>query len=77
MTSFKVALRGRAQISNCTITYDYDELAALTKATRDGDVRSYGRIVELTRSSVEAAARVIVHNRSGSRAPSHDAVRHR
>ena len=42
--------------------YDYDELAALTKAARDGDVRAYGRIVELTRNSVEAAARVIVHN---------------
>ena len=42
--------------------YDYDELAALTKAAQDGDVRAYGRIVELTRNSVEAAARVIVHN---------------
>lgn len=42
--------------------YDYDELAALTKAAQDGDVHAYGRIVELTRNSVEAAARVIVHN---------------
>lgn len=42
--------------------YDYDELVALTKAAQDGDVRAYGRIVELTRNSVEAAARVIVHN---------------
>lgn len=45
-----------------TQMYDYDELAALTKAAQDGDVRAYGRIVELTRNSVEAAARVIVHN---------------
>ena len=44
------------------MVYDYDELAALTKAAQDGDVRAYGRIVELTRNSVEAAARVIVHN---------------
>ena len=42
--------------------YDYDELAALTKAAQDGDVRAYGRMVELTRGSVEAAARVIVHS---------------
>ncbi len=42
--------------------YDYDELAALTRAARDGDGRACGRIVELTRNSVEAAARVIVHN---------------
>ena len=41
---------------------DYDELAALTGAAREGDVRAYGRIVELTRNSVEAAARVIIHN---------------
>ena len=41
---------------------DYDELAALTRAAREGDVRAYGRIVELTRNSVEAAARVIIHN---------------
>jgi RNA polymerase sigma factor (sigma-70 family) len=44
------------------MVYDYDELAVLTRAARDGDVRAYGRIVELTRNSVEAAARVIVHN---------------
>ena len=41
---------------------DYEELAALTRAARAGDLRAYGRIVELTRNSVEAAARVIIHN---------------
>ena len=58
-----------SQLADCGVlqvgtqmVYDYDELAALTRAARDGDVRAYGRIVELTRSSVEAAARVIVHN---------------
>ena len=41
---------------------NYEELAALTRAARAGDLRAYGRIVELTRNSVEAAARVIIHN---------------
>ena len=35
------------------MVYDYDELAALTKAAQDGDVRAYGRIVELTRNSAK------------------------
>ncbi len=39
-----------------------DHLADLTVAARGGDVVSYGRIVELTRASVESVARRILHD---------------
>ena len=41
---------------------DYKLLADLTRAVRAGEIGAYGRIVALTRTAVEAAARVVVHN---------------
>ena len=41
---------------------DHGQLADLVHAARDGDLRAYGRIVELTRAVVESTARPIVHD---------------
>ena len=43
------------------MVYDYDELAALTKAAQDGDVRAYGRI-RVDSQFGRGGRRVIVHN---------------
>lgn len=41
---------------------DYSRLVNLVHAARGGDIQAYGHIVALTRTAVESAARLIVHD---------------